>query len=157
MANENVAPFPDELLDLVEKCAYRPGWWVRLHEDYDRGQGSRGTTLVITTLTLDSYNPDPKESIRVNHLFPVPPAAFDRRSWQWWLFSQFLLVEQHECMEFFQIDGERVYAPMHGPGNDPYLITIERTAIDRRTNFRGEIEDDGGVEASAGAPETAGA
>jgi hypothetical protein len=34
---------------------------------------------------------------------------------------------------------ERPYAPNHGPGWDPYLITVERTAIDRRTSFRGEL------------------
>lgn len=34
----------------------------------------------------------------------------------------------------------RPYAPCHGPGWDPYLITVERTAVDRRTSFRGEVD-----------------
>lgn len=131
------SPYPFELRDLVEACRYRHGWYVTLFDDYDRGQGSKGLTLVVTTMAYDTYNPT--EQLRVNHLFPVPPAAFDRRSWQWWLFNQLLLVEQHECMEFFQIDGVRPYAPMHGPGNDPYLITVERTDVDTRTDFRGKV------------------
>lgn len=134
--NTNEAPYPQELADLVDRCTYRPGWVVRLYH-MDRGQGSRGLTLVITTKTVNTY--DPQEPIRVNHLFPVPPAAYDERSWRRWLFEQFLLVETHECMEFFQLDGERPYAPSHGPGNDPYLIRELGTDLDRRTSFRGEV------------------
>jgi hypothetical protein len=105
--NVNRAPYPDELKTLVDACTYRPGWRVHLTTpDYDRGQGSSGLTLIITTRTVDTYNPD--EPIRVNHLFPVPPASYDRRSWQRWLFNQFLLVEQHECQEFFQIRDDRL-------------------------------------------------
>jgi len=136
--NVNAAPYPDELEELVKACIYRPGWRVRL-TDMDRGQGSRGLTLLITTDTVDSYHPE--ERIRVNHLFPVPPAAFDKRSWRRWLFEQFQLVERHECMEFFQVDGERPYAPSHGPGNDPYLIREVGTELDRRTSFLGVVDD----------------
>jgi hypothetical protein len=76
----------------------------------------------------------------VRHLFPVPPAAYNRDSWQRWLFERLLEVERHEAMEFFQIDGTKPYAPNHGPGWDPYLITQLTTDIDRRTNFRGEVQ-----------------
>lgn len=135
--NGNTAPYPHELRDLVEKCAYRDGWMIRLVDDLDRGQGSRGMTVVITTSVVNTYRPD--ERMRVNHYFPVPPAAYDRRSWQRWLFEQFHLVELHECAEFFQIDGARPYAPSHGPGNDPYLIREIGTDVDQRTTFRGEL------------------
>lgn len=136
MTNINEAPYPAELQDLVARCVYRPWWVVRL-EDMDRGQGSKGLTLVITTSTVDTYRPS--EPIRVNHLFPVPPASYDRRSWQRWLFDQFVLVETHEAMEFFQVDGVRPYAPSHGPGNDPYMVREIGTDLDRRTSFRGEV------------------
>lgn len=138
-SNTNVAPYPHELDKLVEQCQYRPRWQARLQNGLNRGQGSQGLTLVITTLAYDTYNPE--TPMRVAHYFPVPPASYDRRSWQWWLFNCFLQVERHECMEFFQIQGERPYAPMHGPGNDPYLITVERTDLDRRTNYKGELDD----------------
>lgn len=134
--NVNHAPYPDALADLVGRCAYRPGWEIALH-DMDRGQGSGGLTLVITTDTVNSYRP--AQPIRVNHLFPVPPAAFDVRSWQRWLFEQFRLVESHECAEFFRIGDERPYAPSHGPGSDPYLIRELGTDLDRRTSFRGDV------------------
>ena len=85
----------------------------------------------------------------------VPPAAYNERSWLWWLFNQILLVEQHEAMEFFRfpvpprydasanahfaMPDHRPYGPLHGPGNDPYLIQVLSTDEERRTSFRGEL------------------
>lgn len=132
------APYPHELADLVSKLAYRPGWKFTL-DDADRGQGSKGLTLIITTKGFDSYHPDRGDGYRVNHYMLVPPAAYDRRSWENWLFEQLLLVEKHECMEFFTIAGEHPRAPAHGPGNDPYLVLTYGDDADRRTSFRGEL------------------
>lgn len=133
------APYPSELADLVAKLAYRPGWQFWL-EHIDRGQGSEGLTFKVLTLGYNSYHPDLGEQYRVWHYMPVPPAAFDRRSWQRWLLDQLLLIERHEACEFFQVDGERPYAPHHGPGNDPYIIFDHGTDEDARTSFRGEIQ-----------------
>ncbi len=176
-----IAPYPQALADLVARVAYRPGWMCKL-TDLDRGQDSEGLTLVITTKGYDSYHPERGENYRVHHYMPVPPAAFDGRSWQRWLFEQFLLVERHEAMEFFALrddhliepddececgcpasdhDGRhsscagcqadehrfqakpprycRPYAPSHGPGNDPYLVREVGSDLDRRTSFRGEV------------------
>lgn len=138
LVNRNEAPYPHELVNLIAKCHYRPGWKVYV-ADVDRGQGSKGMTLVIMTLGYNSYHVDLGESYSVYHYFPVPPAAYDRRSWQRWLFDQFLLVEQHECAEFFRIGDERPYAPSHGPGNNPYLIREVGSSEDQRTSFRGEL------------------
>lgn len=132
------APYPVELADLVSKLRYRRGWTFDLL-DTDRGQGSKGLTLIITTWGTDSYHPDRGDGYRVHHYMLVPPAAYDRRSWTSWLFEQLLLVERHECMEFFVIDGERPRAPAHGPGNDPYLALDHGTDLDRRTRFTGEV------------------
>lgn len=171
------APRPHALEALVAGLAYRPGWTARL-EDLDRGQGSEGLTLIITTTGYNSYHrpalrpydfgpgPDtrcrdcgepfpcasyaysdrddaPRPPYRVNHYLPVPPAAYDERSWRRWLLDQVLLVERHEACEFFEVDGERSYAPSHGPGNDPYIIREVGTDEDRRTSFRGELNPDG--------------
>lgn len=130
------APDPTELVELVDALAYRPGWTFHL-EDIDRGQGSEGLTLDIVTSGYDSYHPDRGQNYRVHHYMPVPPAAYDRRSWQRWLFEQVLLVERHEAMEFFVVAGEHPYAPNHGPGNDPYIVSELSTDEDRRTSFRG--------------------
>src|SRR5258708_4733681 len=94
------APFPTVLAELVDAVEYRAGWRFWL-SDLDRGQGSKGLTLVINVSTANSY--PPHEEIHVNHYMLVPPAAYDERSWQRWLFDQILLVERHEAMEFFQI------------------------------------------------------
>jgi hypothetical protein len=139
------APYPDPLKYLVDRLEYRRGWRFEL-ADLDRGQGSKGLTLLITIHTMDSYDQDKGRS--VVHYMLVPPAAYDARSWQRWLFDQCLLVERHECMEFFTIHDSpgsehsvKPYAPSHGPGNDPYLVREVGTDIDQRTSFRGELAD----------------
>jgi hypothetical protein len=147
--NAQTAPYPQELADLVESCAYRPGWRACLTPtDFDRGQGSVGLTLVITTKGYDTYHPERGETYCVNHYFPVPPAAYDQRSWRRWLFEQFRLVEGHEAAEFFQVGGQRPYAPNHGPGRDPYTVHELGTDEDARTSFRGVLHDKVGSEPS---------
>jgi len=142
---QQTAPYPAPLAYLVDRLSYRPGWSFKLAH-LDRGQGSEGLTLIITTRGYDSYHPGRGENYLVNHYMPVPPAAFDCRSWQRWLFDQLLLVERHECMEFFTIHDSpgsehcvKPYAPSHGPGNDPYLVREIGTDADQRTSFRGEL------------------
>jgi hypothetical protein len=130
------APYPGTLALLVAALTYKAGWRFRL-ADLDRGQGSKGLTLVINVTGPDSY--DAQRQISVNHYMLVPPAAYDLRSWRRWLFDQVRLVESHETCEFFVIDGDRPYAPSHGPGNDPYIIREMGTDIDRRTKFTGEL------------------
>lgn len=132
------APYPLALAALVAKTSYRPGWTFTL-ADLDRGQGSKGLTLDIVTSGYDSYHPERGQVYRVHHYMPVPPAAYDERSWRRWLFEQVLLVERHEAMEFFQIDGVRPYAPHHGPGNDPYIVFEHGSDEDVRTSFRGDL------------------
>lgn len=132
------APYPTVLADLVDKCTYRPDWWIRLlGNSYERDPDCEGLTLSITTDTVNSYRPD--EKIRVQHLFVVPAATYDVRSWQHWLFECFHQVEFHECMEFFTVDGVKPYAPTHAPGSNPYLFAEQSTETDRRTSFRGEL------------------
>lgn len=137
--NEQTAPDPVALRELVRGLAYRPGWYFGLR-DVDRGQGSEGLTFVVTSLGYNSYHLDRGETYRVNHYFPVPPAAYDERSWRRWLLDRLLDVERHECCEFFRIGDERPYAPHHGPGNDPYIVFEHGTAEDVRTSFRGEVK-----------------
>lgn len=132
------APYPGMLARLVKGLRYRPGWTFNLRH-IDRGQGSAGLTLLIEVETVDTYHPD--QPLRVLHYMPVPPAAYDERSWRRWLFDQVLLVERHEACEFFQIGPDRPYAPSHGPGNDPYLVREVGTDLDRRTQFDGSVAE----------------
>jgi hypothetical protein len=136
-----VALFPAELADLVERTRFRPGYEVLLG-DLDRGQGCSGLTLMVLTSEMDTYDPDCMRPVW--HYFPVPAAAYNRQSWQRWLFERLHEVSKHEDMEWFRIvadDGteRRPLAPNHGPGWDPYLITELATDTDRRTSFRGEV------------------
>lgn len=137
MDNTQSAPYPNELAALVASCTYRPQWQLTL-DVQDRGQGSTGLTLSVLVQTADSY--EPHRTIRVRHLFPVPPASYNRASWQRWLFERLLEVERHEAMEYFEVDGVKPFSPNHGPGWDPYLITQLTTDTDRRTDFRGEVQ-----------------
>lgn len=141
------APYPTVLAELVSRLRYKAGWRFSL-VDLDRGQDSKGLTLIINITCPDSYHPE--HTISVNHYMLVPPAAYDGRSWRRWLFDQIGLVDVHErCESFgFTLAGEdgfrydtllRPYAPSHGPGNDPYLIREVGTDEDRRTSFRGEM------------------
>lgn len=136
MMNTNETPFPTLLAEHVGELHYKSGWDVTL-EDVDRGQGSKGLTLCILITTPNSYNPDRMR--RVMHYMPVPPAAYDRRSWQRWMLEQVLLVERHEACEFFTIGTDKPYAPHHGPGNDPYIVFDHGSDEDVRTSFRGEL------------------
>lgn len=133
-----VAPYPQILDELVEQLEYRDGWRFMLGH-VDRGQGSEGLTFAVYGTYPDTYHPERK--INVVHYFIVPAAAYDRRSWTVWLFERMLDVERHECMEFFKIDGERPFAPHHGPGNDPYFVFIHGTDEDVHTSFRGDVKE----------------
>ena len=134
------APWPHALAELVDQLDYK-GWQVILADNLDRGQGSKGLTLIITREGPDTYHPE--RVIRVNHYMPVPPAAFNASSWQRWLFEQFLLVETHEAAEFFTIAGKRPFQPNPGNGEDPYVIHDPTTDEARRTSFRNVLDDDG--------------
>ena len=144
-AMHQVAPYPDELADLVARLSYRAdrGWEVKLADDLQRDKPgrhigeARGLTLVVTRVGPDTYDPD--SIIGVNHYFPVPAATYNRQSWRRWLFGRLGDVDDHERAEDFVIDGHRPYAPVHAPGWDPYMITEVATDEDKRTSFRGEL------------------
>jgi hypothetical protein len=97
------APDPMPLRELVAAYRGKPGERVYLTgDDYDRGQGSRGLTLIVNITGPDSYHPE--RPVSVNHLFPVPPAAYDSRSWRRWLFDRLSDVDTHERCEWFRVE-----------------------------------------------------
>jgi hypothetical protein len=145
------APYPHVLADLVSRLRYRVhmGWEVRLEDDFQRDKPgrhageSRGLTLDVVRTGPDTHHPE--KVISVHHYFAVPAATYNEASWQRWLFDRLGDVDTHERMEDFAFDAGpentyvRPYAPCHGPGWDPYLVTVERTDTDRRTSFRGDL------------------
>lgn len=125
MRNRQVGPSDSAaiLADLVPRLTYKPNWTFALQE-VSRGQGCEGLTLMIGAKVPDSFGNGETE---VLHLMPVMPAAYDEESWTRWILEQILLVEQHEALEFFRIDGEQAYFPEHGPGRNPYSIAQVKT------------------------------
>ena len=115
-----VAPYPDELAVLVDQLTLADPrrWSFRLDPDCGRHAGARGLTLIISVETVDAFNPG--QPYTVTHYMWVPPASHDRRGWARWLLEQILLVDRHEIMEGFAVAGERLFAPGHGGGHDPY-------------------------------------
>jgi hypothetical protein len=138
-----VAPYPLELAVLVGELSYREhlGWKVWLEDDLQRDKPgrhsgeSRGLTLIIQRRGPDTYHPE--QDIRVNHYFAVPPATFSRGSWLRWLFDTLGKVDDHERMEDFTVGGQRPFAPLHKPGEDPYVVHELSSWADADTDFRG--------------------
>ena len=114
------APYPEALAQLVEAWAYKPLWQAHLHDEPLNDEGVGGLRLYIISDTPDSLAPERR--IRVRHEFIVPAATYNRASWLRWLWDRTCDVENHEAGEFFRIDGERVYAPHHGNGENPYIV-----------------------------------
>jgi hypothetical protein len=111
------------LAELVPRITYKPGWSFELHE-VDRGQGCEGLTLSIKAEVHDSFSDG---MTNVWHLMPVLPAAYDERGWRRWILEQILMVEQHEALEFYRVDGEQPFFPNHDPGSNPYAIIETQT------------------------------
>lgn len=76
--------------------------------------------LNIFTYNPNSYNPD--EIRWTRHEFVVPVATYNRDTWIRWIFDNILAIEAHETSEFFFVNGERIYAPHHGNGENPYVL-----------------------------------
>lgn len=131
-------PFPHELDAAVK--AFRPtgiltGWRVELRIR-DRGQGCKGLTLLVYPNVPDSYHPE--HHVNTVFSYPVPAAAFNRESWEEWLWAMISETEDHERAEGFRFlqegpgvgighdqDGilvRRPYKPAHADGWNPGIV-----------------------------------
>jgi hypothetical protein len=123
----------DILRTLVSETCCKPGWSFRL---LDKDGALR---LVITVSGRNSY--DEEQPLRVAHFFPVPMATYNDKSWQRWIFEMCRRVENHELGEWFRVDGRRPFAPLHGPGEDPYTVHEFRDKLDAQTLQDGSLFD----------------
>lgn len=121
------------LTTLVLKVECKPGWSFSLVDE------DGALRLVITVAGRDSYKPD--YPLRVSHFFPVPTATYNEKSWQRWIFEMCRRVENHELGEWFKVDGHRPFAPLHGPGEDPYTVHEFRDKSDAQIIQDGSIGD----------------
>ena len=106
------------LADLITRATYKD--WTLTLKEISRGQGCEGLTLIIEATVPDSLHPN--QTVTFAHLMPVPPANYNEPAWTRWILDQLLLVEKHETLEHFKIDGQAPFFPSHGPGRDPYAI-----------------------------------
>ena len=118
------------LIALIGKVKCKPGW------DFESVNEDGALRMTITVAGKDSYTGRP---LSVRHFFPAPMATYNEKSWRRWIFEMCRKVEDHELGEWFKVDGTRPFAPLHGPGEDPYALHEFRDEIDARTMQDGSI------------------
>lgn len=137
------APWPFELIELIGQARAFENWKFRWSNG-PRGQGSSGLTLEIWVVGPDSYRPEHERT--VIHSFVVPAASYGRKSWARWLHGRCEDVLRHELGEhlrFVTAEGEtRPWAPLHGPGEDPYFPYEMTTWRQVRTSNTGRVKPD---------------
>jgi hypothetical protein len=121
------------LSDLISRLRCKPGWTFALIDE------DGALRFVVTVPGRDSYNED--ERLTVRHFFPVPITTYNERSWCRWLFEMCRRLENHELGEWFKIDGSRPFAPLHGPGEDPYTVHEYRDERDARVLQDGAVTE----------------
>lgn len=120
------------LKDVLNTISCKPDWvfYTSFRENALR--------LIISVTGPDAASPD--NELTVSHFFPVPEATYNDRAWTRWVFECCRLVENHELGEWFRLNGtHRPFAPLHGPGENPYMVVEYREDTDRRTRQDGEI------------------
>lgn len=126
----------DVLERLVGEVQCKPGWkFVLICEDTTSEWPA--LRMVVTCPGVDSYNPERQFTVR--HYFPVPTTTYNEKSWRRWMFEQCRRLENHELGEWFRFGEERPFAPMHGPGEDPYAVHEVRSDADARTTQDGSV------------------
>jgi hypothetical protein len=125
------------LAEIVATVGCKPGWSFRLQTDSD--SGDIYPKLVIIVPGFDSARPGELVPMTVSHFFPVPEATYNAASWRRWIFECCRGVENHELGEWFRIGADRPFAPLHGPGEDPYRVHEFRPAADALTTQDGTL------------------
>ncbi len=118
------APWPTELEHAVDELLYLPGWRIFLTTDMD-SQGVSGLWLGIVPNKPDSYHPE--RHANTVFPYPVPATAFNRESWEEWIWARIEETEGHERAEWFRFVGpdgveRRPFKPAHPDGWNPGVI-----------------------------------
>ena len=121
----------DILAKVVSEARCKPGWSFRLIDE----DGAK--RLVIQISGVDNY--DHNRPFVVDHYHPVPITTYNEKSWRRWVFEQCMRTMVHELGESLQFDGVRPFAPMHGPGEDPYTVHEVRSEEDALTTQDGSL------------------
>lgn len=121
------------LAEIVKAVRCKPGWTFELVPNCEHA-----LTLVVTVPVTDSRGESPGLGAITNS-FPVPEATYNAKTWRRWIFECCRKVEDHELAEWFVVGDERPFAPLHGPGEDPYTVHEFRDVVDARTNQDGTV------------------
>lgn len=119
----------DVLRRVVATAKCKPGWRFEIVDE----EGA--LRLAITVPGRDSYAEN--RLLTVQHMHPVPTTTYNEASWRRWVFEQCLRSEIHELGEWLRWGEERPFAPLHGPGEDPYTVHEFRPEVDARTTQDG--------------------
>lgn len=123
----------DVLRDLVLRARCKPKWAFRLANE------DGALRFVVRVSGLDSSCPDGHIPRTIDHFFPVPTATYNEKTWRRWMFDMCRRVENHELGEWFRIGSEWPFAPLHGPGEDPYTVHEFRPVEDALTTQDGSM------------------
>lgn len=123
------------LADIVRNTKCKPGWSFRLANE----DGAK--RLVITIRGVNNYDHD--QEYTVSHWHPCPVCTYNAKSWRRWIFEQCIRTMNHEIGESLRFGTEeyRPFAPMHGPGEDPYTVHEWRPESDALTIQDGSLRD----------------
>jgi hypothetical protein len=124
----------DILRKVVAETTCFPDWDFRIVDD------KGALRLVIRIDGVNNY--DHSKPFLINHHHPVPSGVtYHERAWRRWVHSQCLRVLTHELGENLQFNGIRPFAPMHGPGEDPYTVHEIRSEKDALTIQDGSLRE----------------
>ena len=119
----------DVLADVVAHITYKPGWEITVTHQEVTGEhlgGGHGLYLGVGWTAENSCFPGSFGT--PYHVFAVPPASYNRETWERWVLDCLIECERHEAMEFFKVDGKAPFFPAHGMmnGHSPYTIAHRR-------------------------------
>lgn len=108
----------DVLAEFLKNWSYGPQmtrkpWLMRDDE-------SNYAVLHIYIHAPNSYDENLQDR-HTDHEFLVPVATYNYQSWRRWVYEQCKTIAVHEVGEWFQDNGERIFAPHHGNGEIPYV------------------------------------
>lgn len=121
------APYPHELIELVEGFKFFPGWTFQIDEGqvYD---GVAGLLLMIYVNAPDSHKDNGETSI-IAYPHMVPAEVHTRDGWRLWLWQRIMKVLRHEAGEFFCDKGEYPFMPQHWPVADGYNQGLDESEL----------------------------
>lgn len=121
----------DILSKVVSEAEAFPHWTFFLKNE------DGALRLVIQIRGHNNY--DPSQPFVVSHFHPVPITTYNEKSWRRWVYEQCRRTMNHEIGEALNFNGVRPFAPMHGPGEDPYTVHEVRSEEDALTTQDGSL------------------